>query len=126
MNASRTRQIVLMPPPQVHAGAFDYQDFVSAAKAHGPGRAPQNHPLTREGDLKPEWLALLSDFSDRFLIGTDQFFLDPQVMRGPAAAFAQKTGMNRKRTLRFLSLLPGDLAKKIAFENAKRVYKLPD
>jgi hypothetical protein len=35
MNASRTRQIVLMPPPQVHAGAFDYQDFVSAAKAHG-------------------------------------------------------------------------------------------
>lgn len=89
-------------------------------------RAPWNHPLSREGALKPEWLALLSDFPDRFVIGTDQFFVDPQVTRGPAAAFAQKTGMNRKRTRWFLSLLPQDLARKIAFENAKRVYKLPD
>ncbi|MBI2999914.1 MAG: amidohydrolase family protein [Deltaproteobacteria bacterium] len=92
-----------------------------------PGRAPQNHPLTRGGEIRPDWLRLLRDFPDRFVIGGDQFFVSPSVRGGgPAVAFSQRAPMIRERTRAFLEALSPDLARKIAYENAVRLYKLRD
>jgi predicted TIM-barrel fold metal-dependent hydrolase len=90
-----------------------------------PGRAPQNHPLDREGTLRPEWLALFQEFPDRFVIGADQFFVSPTVRGGHAAdQFAQRAPIARQRTATLLAALPPDLARRIASENALRIYKL--
>ncbi len=94
-----------------------------------PGRAPQNHPLGPNG-IKPEWLRLLSDYPDRFVIGGDQFFMSPgggRGNRGPTGlgmVASQHAPQRRQRTDAFLAQLPEDLARKIAFENAMRLYKL--
>lgn len=88
----------------------------------GRGGHVQNNPLTPEG-LKPDWMAVFREFPDRFVIGGDQFFA-PAGTKGPPAVFAKAAGMIRKRTNVFLSRLPPDIARKIAFENATRIYRL--
>jgi len=88
-----------------------------------PGHAPENHPLTREAEIKPGWRRLLADFPDRFVIGGDQFFVDAGTS-GPAALFASRAAPTRQRTNLFLSLLPEQLAHRIGQENAARIYKL--
>ncbi len=91
----------------------------------GPAHAPQNHPLTRAGEIKPEWLRLFQDFPDRFVIGGDQFFVSPSVQRtGPGVLFSQRAPRMRERTSVFLGALPPDLARRIGYENAIRLYKL--
>jgi hypothetical protein len=89
-----------------------------------PAHAPQNHPLTITGELKPGWRQLLTDFPDRFVIGGDQFFVGDAGMMGPAALFATRAAPIRQRTNVFLSLLPEQLARNIAQANAARIYKL--
>ena len=92
-----------------------------------PGRAPQNHPLSRDNEIRPGWLQLLRDFPDRFVIGGDQFFVSPSVRGGgPGVEFSQRAPMNRERTRVFLAALPADLSRKIALENAIRLYRLKD
>ena len=70
------------------------------------------------GVLKEVWLALIRDFPDRFILGSDQFH--------PASEDDRRTPLV---TLDFLQImvnnLPPDLAPKVAYENAKRIYKLP-
>jgi hypothetical protein len=88
-----------------------------------PGHASQNHPLTREGEIKPGWLRLLADFSDRFVIGGDQFFVDESDAAGNAALFASRAAPTRQRTNVFLAALPERLAHGIAQANAARLYK---
>ncbi len=92
----------------------------------GPGRAPANHPLMPNGAIKAQWLELLTDFQDRFVIGNDQFFLGAGVQGGPAATFAQRAATNRYRTQQLLSALPEPARSKIARDNAKRIYRIPD
>jgi predicted TIM-barrel fold metal-dependent hydrolase len=90
-----------------------------------PGRAPQNHPLTRELALKPEWRRLLGDFPDRFTIGTDRFVPAPGLSgTAPGQVFARLSATNLERTRAFLAALPEDLRRRIAIENARRIYKL--
>jgi hypothetical protein len=90
-----------------------------------PGRVPQNHPLLPDGALRPEWLGLFREFSDRFVIGADTFIVSPSVRGGgPGVIFAQRAPMIRQRTRAFLAALPGDLARKIGAENAIRLYRL--
>jgi hypothetical protein len=92
-----------------------------------PGRAPQNHPMDRGGGIRPEWMRLLRDFPDRFVIGGDQFFAAPSIRgTGPGVLFSQRAPIVRQRTRAFLAALPPDLYRKIAFENAIRLYKLKD
>ncbi len=88
-----------------------------------PARAPQNHPLTPDEQLKSEWLQLLSDFSDRFVIGGDQFFAAAGIGQGPGTNFAQRARGIRQRTNMFLAALPESLARKIGYDNAMRLYK---
>jgi hypothetical protein len=79
--------------------------------------------LMNESGLDPAWLAVLRRHPDRFVLGTDSFF----VVEGgtsPVGAFVAGNESKYLATNYFLSSLPGDLARKIATENAARLYRL--
>lgn len=79
---------------------------------------PESQPMDASGKIRPEWLALLQAFPDRFMLGSDQIYGFPFPV-GPMA------GTSRPETLkRFLAQLPPDLARKVGTENALRVYRL--
>jgi predicted TIM-barrel fold metal-dependent hydrolase len=69
-----------------------------------------NAPLEAGGQLKPDWLALLSAFPDRFVLGSDQFY-DRRLER-----------INNVR--RIVDALPADLARQIGRENPPKIYRL--
>jgi hypothetical protein len=86
------------------------------------GREPslaENRLVDERGKAGPEWAALIRDFADRFLIGSDEFYLSPRMRR----ARHPSTGSARA-TVELLSQLPPDLARKVGYENARRVFKL--
>ncbi len=93
----------------------------------GPSHVPENFPLTRQGEIKAEWLAVFREFPNRFVIGDDQFILST-TYRGPQLAVdsSRNVSMLRERTVVFLNALPANLAQKIASENAVILYKLKD
>jgi hypothetical protein len=62
------------------------------------------------GDIRPGWLAMLRDYPDRFMIGSDQFFGDD------TERLAGARGL--------VDALPSELARRVAGENAKHVYRL--
>ena len=88
-------------------------------------RSGLNHPLTDDG-ITEDWMATFRQFPDRFFIGGDQFFLSSALRRkdGPSVKFARLSQDTRDRVNRFLSYLPAEIARKFAFENAVRVYKI--
>jgi predicted TIM-barrel fold metal-dependent hydrolase len=64
------------------------------------------------GTIKPDWLKLLGDFPDRFVIGTDQHYPEssgPQRWQAAVLLFNQ---------------LPAEVRRKIGTENAIRIYHL--
>ena len=67
-------------------------------------------PLAPDGTLRPDWAALLSAFPDRFVIGSDQF-LDEG---------AERLALARK----LVDALPPSVARLVASENARRIYRL--
>ncbi|RMG01590.1 MAG: hypothetical protein D6726_09235 [Nitrospirae bacterium] len=78
----------------------------------------QNCPVKPAVGIKQEWIKLMKRFPDRFMIGSDQFYLSPRspLLRiGPPSAIP---------TSRFFKHLPPDLKRKIGYENALRVFKL--
>lgn len=84
----------------------------------GRGQPAPSGAMTPDGMLKGPWLALIRDFPDRFTIGSDQFY--------PPFASGRRTPAEGLDTLRALvDGLPPDLARKVAYENARRIYKLP-
>ena len=84
----------------------------------GRGQPTPSGAMTPGGMLKEPWLALIRDFPDRFTLGSDQFH--------PPFESARRTFAEGLDTLRALvDGLPPDLAKKVAYENARRIYKLP-
>ncbi|MFQ5637725.1 MAG: amidohydrolase family protein [bacterium] len=76
----------------------------------------ENRPVDENGSIRPEWLQLISDFPNRFVMGADEFFgipgLTPQ--RPPSL----------KATWSLIDQLPEDLARKVGYENVERLYKL--
>jgi predicted TIM-barrel fold metal-dependent hydrolase len=84
----------------------------------GRDSGPENRPVERERGIRPEWLDLIRAFPDRFLIGSDQFYLSP---RAP-----QRFPRHPEATTGILTGLPPDLARKVAYENARRLFKLRD
>lgn len=91
------------------------------------GGNPTNRVFNEAGDVKPEWLTLLSEFPDRFVIGGDQFIASPRMRgQGPGLVAAQKAQVSRDGSRTLLSKLPGPLARKIGYENALRLYKLKE
>ena len=82
----------------------------------GRDSRPENRPMNSPGEIRPEWLALIRAFPDRFLIGSDQFYLSPRA----AQRFPQRTEVVNE----FLSVLPAELARKVGYENPVRLFKL--
>lgn len=84
----------------------------------GPKGPSPFTPLDPSGAIKSFWLRLVQDFPDRFVIGSDQFYPPSESYRRTPT-----TGLDSLRT--FVNELPPDLARKVAYENAQRIYKLP-
>jgi len=78
-----------------------------------PIKPGKNSPLANgaSGAIKPEWLKLFQDFPDRFVVGTDQHYPEPPP--GP---------QRWEAVVLLLNQLPDDLRRKIAMENAARLY----
>jgi hypothetical protein len=97
-------------PPQVNA-------------ANPFGLRFYNLILTPSG-IDPGWLALLHKHSDRFVIGSDSFFMSPAASTEGAAATLGRGNQGRlAASLTMLSRLPPDLASKIATANPLRIYQ---
>ncbi len=76
-------------------------------------------PLDQQGILKPEWRKLIEDFPDRFTMHSDIFYISTwPPRRGPK--------QSHESAKRLLEQLPADIARKLAYENAQRIYKLKD
>jgi hypothetical protein len=90
----------------------------------GAAGAPQ---FAMDGNRRadPGWLALVVDFPDRFVLGGDQFIASPAIGgQGPGLTFAQRSPAQRDMARSFLEALPAGVARKLALENAQRLYGL--
>lgn len=77
----------------------------------------ENRPIERGRGLKTEWLTVIREFPNRFVIGSDQFYLSPKMRGQIGPRSVEPTG-------RFFSLLPPGLARKVGYENARRIFNL--
>jgi len=88
-----------------------------------PPGVPETSPFTASRDLKPEWLELFRAFPDRFVLGSDSFYPSPRIQvagrRPPIAMMLMPLRV-------LLNRLPADLAHKVGYENATRLYKLKE
>lgn len=73
--------------------------------------------LDPAGRLKPQWQALIGDFPDRFMLGSDAFYGPGGSERG-----ATEEGLQNLRQL--VAQLPPDVARQVARDNAIRLYRL--
>ncbi len=90
-----------------------------------PPPAPVANKLYTLQGIDPAWRRVLMRHSDRFVIGNDCFFLAPEAKSGGAPyEFSQGNERHLRAMRAFLDLLPPDLARKIAYQNAARLYKL--
>ena len=94
-------------------------------RIHGD-QSPLQNKLLAGGGLDAAWLALLQRHADRFMIGSDSFFVSPAMRGGgPGTQFAAVNAPKLAATNHVLTLLPPDVLHKVAVENAVRVYRLP-
>jgi len=77
-----------------------------------------SRPIDSNGRIKPDWLKLISKYQDRFVLGSDEFFIPQSGGKG------HPSGGSTKTTVGFLSQLPEDIARKIGHDNAMKLFKL--
>jgi predicted TIM-barrel fold metal-dependent hydrolase len=77
-----------------------------------------SRPTDNSGQIKPDWLELISKYQDRFVLGSDEFFMPRTGGKEHPSAGSTKT------TVGFLSQLPKDIAQKIGRDNAMKLFKL--
>jgi predicted TIM-barrel fold metal-dependent hydrolase len=82
-----------------------YMEIKTDPRAHG-----MNYPLA-DGKIKPEWLSLFTDFSDRFIMGSDQHYPEP---KGPEQRWQE--------LVLLFNQLPSDVRRKIGTENIAYIY----
>ncbi|MBO9537693.1 amidohydrolase family protein [Herbaspirillum sp.] len=76
--------------------------------------------LNPEREVKPVWLALLGEFPDRFMLGSDAFYdTDGTIKRG-----SSKEGLENFQHL--LQALPEPVRTAVASGNAERIYHLTE
>lgn len=81
--------------------------------------------LQGRGKINPEWMAVVQKHADRFVMGSDSFLVADKAQGGPAARiFAERSATQRQGILMVLAALPPEVARKVAFQNAVRLYKL--
>ena len=102
----------------------EYSNLYVSLRVVG-GRAPMYNKLLGFGHIEAEWIDLLNNHSDRFVIGSDSFFVSPNLRgSGPGVRFAQRNVPKLRAAKHFLSLLPPNVARSIARDNAVRIYRL--
>lgn len=78
----------------------------------------QSRPVDGSRRIKPEWIALLREFPDRFVIGSDAFFNAENNLRHSEGDGSLSDARD------FVDALPDDLRRPIAYANAIRIYRL--
>jgi hypothetical protein len=102
-----------------------------------PQSPEENAALAREGRLRPEWRRLIAEFPTRFVIGTDRFYGSSATgmksgggsanQRASAGSiFMERTVPMTQAARTLLSQLPPQLAQRVAEENVKMIYRLPN
>jgi hypothetical protein len=78
----------------------------------------ETRPLTEDLQIKKEWLNLINGYPERFVIGSDRFYVTPRtnLQIGPP----KREGEGPER---LLALLPMELARKVGYENPHRIFK---
>jgi hypothetical protein len=77
-----------------------------------------NNPLDETGKIKADWLALLTAFPQRFVVGADEFVAAPGRWHPGSPSF--------ESSWNFLKQLPTELQRTIGRDNAFRLYHLPE
>jgi hypothetical protein len=76
------------------------------------------HWVVRPGQgLNPAWRAVMLEFPDRFLIGSDEFYV------GEGGERRQRP-QNTAAALDVLKHLPPAVARKVSYENAAALYRI--
>lgn len=82
----------------------------------GGDEAMPNRIVNKNWKIRPEWIKLIGDYPDRFMIGGDEFVGVPGKTRRWPQSFEE--------TWSTIDQLPPDLAKKVGHDNASRIYKI--
>ena len=106
-----TRRL-LAAHPNLYLSVTGIQDDLRGA----PAAATGDWFFRPDEGLNPRWRELIVAFSDRFMIGSDGFYLPP----GADFRMPQFT----ERAAAVINELPPEIGRKVAHENATRVYKL--
>lgn len=101
-----------------HAGMSEPAQVVGAmldryATLYADTSYREHDILADGGTIDAEWLAVLLRHSDRFMVGTDTW------VNAQWASYGELIALNRS----WLKLLPRDIAEKIAFRNAAKLFK---
>jgi predicted TIM-barrel fold metal-dependent hydrolase len=109
-------------PTLVRALLGRHPNLALSIRPTSPRPGAMVHPT---GEVNAEWVAVLRDFPDRFVLGSDTMIVATHYT-GPQAPrlFASRGEGQRHGIRRLLSVLPPDLARRIGYENAERLYKL--
>jgi len=91
-----------------------HSNLFMSLKAHP--HSTKETGLISEGRVRAEWLKLIADFPDRFVLGADQFYAG----EGRKNRFPWSADVSRA----IVDQLSNDLSRKVAFENAERIYRL--
>ena len=109
--------------PQLIGGLMDRYPNLYMSLRPVPAPAPVSNKLFSQAGLNSQWASLLKRHPDRFFIGTDCFYVPPGATGAPAE-FSRQNTVKLQATRAFLRLLPVELARKIAYENAAALFKL--
>lgn len=95
---------------QTHSNLYMSLKYLDGGFSSATNRPVENNLL------KSDWVAFLQEFSDRFILGADQFYGIP----GKTKPFPQSD----HGSVYILKGLPENLVNKIAFENAEKLFDL--
>jgi len=109
-------------PKRINMMLDKYPNLFLSLKIAGPRASTENKVISGKS-LDGAWRDLLIRHADRFVIGTDSFY-GGKAAAGVIAEFTRITEPHMRTTRLFLSKLPPDVARQIARENARRLYRL--
>jgi hypothetical protein len=103
-----------------HAGTFPYppliRDYLNRYPNLHADLSMRSERLNAEGLMPLDWQDLLIEHADRFLVGVDSF----------SAARWREIGHHAAEIRAWLAQLPPDVAERIAFGNAERLFAAPE
>lgn len=99
-----------------------HSNLLLSVRPTAPFPGSMVHP---KGAINDDWIAVLRDFPDRFVIGSDSFVVAKAYTGAEAPRiFEQRSEAQRSGIRRLLSRLPADLARRTGYETAERLYRL--